>query len=50
MHKAELKIGFGDFEHLAASRFAFSATFEICRAIGFVARSECQIADENGFP
>jgi len=24
--KAELEIGFGDFEHLAASRFAFSAT------------------------
>ena len=29
MDRAELEIGFGDFEHLAASRFAFSATFEI---------------------
>jgi len=29
--KLELEIGFGDFEHLAASPFAFSATFEICR-------------------
>jgi hypothetical protein len=26
MDKAELEIGFGDFEHLAASLFAFSAT------------------------
>jgi hypothetical protein len=50
MDKAELKIGFGDFEHLAASRFAFSATFEICRAIGFVARSECQIGTKTDFP
>ena len=25
------EIGFGDFEHLAASLFASSATFEICR-------------------
>jgi hypothetical protein len=33
MDKAELEIGFGDFEHLAASLFAFSATFEICRDI-----------------
>jgi hypothetical protein len=31
MDKAELEIGFGDFEHLAASRFGFSATLEICR-------------------
>src|ERR1700730_15787184 len=29
--KLELEIGFGDFEHLAASPFAFSATLEICR-------------------
>ena len=29
MNKAELEIGLGDFEHLAA--LAFSATFEICR-------------------
>jgi hypothetical protein len=27
----KLEIGFGDFEHLVASLFAFSATFEICR-------------------
>jgi hypothetical protein len=27
----DLEIGFGDFEHLAASLFAVSATFEICR-------------------
>ena len=27
----ELEIGLGDFEHLMASLFAFSATFEICR-------------------
>jgi hypothetical protein len=27
----EIEIGFGDFEHSAASLFAFSATFEICR-------------------
>jgi len=26
-----MEIGFGDPEHLAASPFAFSATFEICR-------------------
>jgi hypothetical protein len=31
MDKAELEIGFGDFEHLAASLFAFSARLEICR-------------------
>jgi hypothetical protein len=31
MDKAELEIGLGDFEHLAASPFALSATFEICR-------------------
>jgi hypothetical protein len=29
--KAGLEIGFGDFEHLAAPLFAFSARFEICR-------------------
>jgi hypothetical protein len=37
MDKAELEVGFGDFEHLAASRFAFSARFEICRG-----RSDCR--------
>ena len=35
----ELEIGFGDFEHLMASLFAFSATFEIGRDIG---RGKCQ--------
>jgi hypothetical protein len=30
----EIEIGFGDFEHLAASLFAFSATFEIYRDRG----------------
>ena len=29
MDKAELEIGFGDFDHLAASLFAFSAKFEV---------------------
>jgi hypothetical protein len=29
--RLELEIGFGDFEHLAASLLAFPATFEICR-------------------
>jgi len=32
----EIEIGFGDFEHLGASLFAFSATFEICRGDRFV--------------
>ena len=30
----ELEIGFGDIEHLIASLFASSATFEICRDVG----------------
>ena len=30
----EIEIGFGDFEHLGASLFAFSATFEIDRFVG----------------
>ena len=50
MYKAELEIGFGDFEHLAASLFAFSATFEICRDVGDVGRANAQIADESGIP
>jgi hypothetical protein len=29
MDKAELEIGFGDFDHLAASLFAFSAKFAV---------------------
>jgi len=41
----ELEIGFGDFEHLMASLFAFSATFEICRDVG---RANAKIADESG--
>ena len=43
----ELEIGFGDFEHLMASLFAFSATFEICRDVG---RANAKIADESGIP
>jgi hypothetical protein len=35
----EVEIGFGDFEHLGASLFAFSATFEICRDDRFVGRA-----------
>jgi len=35
----EIEIGFGDFEHLGASLFAFSATFEICRDDRFVGRA-----------
>ncbi len=50
MEKAELEIGFGDFKHLAASLFAFSARFEICRDDRIVGRAEAQIADESGIP
>ena len=42
----ELEIGLGDFEHLMASLFAFSATLEICRDVG---RANAKIANENGF-
>jgi hypothetical protein len=48
MDKAEFQIGFGDFEHLAASLFAFSATFEICRDDRIVGRANAQITDESG--
>ena len=44
--RPEVEIGFGDFEHLMASLFAFSATFEICRDVG---RANAKIANENGF-
>jgi hypothetical protein len=37
---ASSEIGVGDFEDLAASLFAFSATFEICRK-GVVAEQAC---------
>jgi hypothetical protein len=37
MDKAELEIGFGDFEHLAASLFAFSARSRSVGAIGLSA-------------
>jgi hypothetical protein len=50
MDKAELEIGFGDFEHLPASLFAFSATLEICRDDRILGRANPQIADESGFP
>ena len=44
MYKAglELEIGFGDFEHLAASLFAFSATFEICRDDRICRQGKCR--------
>ena len=35
----EIEIGFGDFEHLGASLFAFSATFEIDRFVGAAAKT-----------
>ncbi len=47
MDKAELEIGLGDFEHLAASLFAFSATFEICQDDRIVGRADAQIASER---
>src|SRR5260370_10519410 len=50
MDKAELEIGFGDFEHLAASLFAFSARLEICRDDRIAGRVKAQIADESGIP
>ena len=40
MDKAELEVGFGDFEHLAASLFAFSARFEIGRDDRIVGRGK----------
>jgi hypothetical protein len=40
--KLELEIGFGDFEHLAASPFAFSATFEICRDDTICRQGSCR--------
>ncbi len=48
--QAALEIGFGDFEHLAASLFAFSARFEICRDDRIVGRAKAQIADDSGIP
>jgi hypothetical protein len=50
MDEAELDIGLGDFEHLAASLFAFSARFQICRDDRIVGRAKAQIADESGIP
>jgi hypothetical protein len=38
----ELEIGFGDPEYLAASLFAFSATFEICRDDRICRQGSCQ--------
>jgi MFS family permease len=38
----ELEIGFGDPEYLAASLFAFSATFEICRDDTICRQGSCQ--------
>jgi hypothetical protein len=43
------EIGFGDFEDLAASVFAFSATFEICRNDRICRQGEnAKIVDESG--
>ena len=50
MDKAGLEIGFGDFEHVAAPLFAFSARFEICRDDRIVGRANAQRADESGIP
>jgi hypothetical protein len=50
MDKPAAEIGFGDFEHLGASLFAFSARFEICRDDRIVGRAKAQIADESGIP
>jgi hypothetical protein len=44
----ELEIGFGDFEHLAASLFAFSAMVEICRDDRICRQgANAKIADES---
>jgi hypothetical protein len=44
---SSFEISFGDFGHLAASLFAFSAMFEICRADRTRRQGKCQRA---GFP
>ena len=46
----EIEIGFGDFEHLGASLFAFSATFEICRDDTICRQGSCQNRTTAGFP
>ena len=46
----EIEIGFGDFEHLGASLFAFSATFEICRDDTICRQGSCQKRTTAGFP
>jgi hypothetical protein len=48
--QSELEIGFGDFEHLAASPVRLSATFEICQDVRIVGKANAQIADESGIP
>jgi hypothetical protein len=47
---ASSEIGVGDFEDLAASLFAFSATFEICRNDRSCHTVNLQIADEREVP
>ena len=48
---ASSEIGVGNFEDLAASLSAFSATFEICRNDRSCSpRRSSQIADERGIP
>ena len=42
MDEAELDIGLGDFEHLAASLFAFSARLEICRDDTICRQGSCR--------
>jgi hypothetical protein len=46
----ELEIGFRDFEHLAAAFLPSRQRSKSVGTIGFVARGECQIADESGMP
>ena len=46
----ELEIGFRDFEYLAAPFSPSRQRWKSVGTIGFVTRSECQIADESGIP
>ena len=46
----ELEIGFRDFEYLAAPFSPSRQRWKSVGTIGFVTRSECQIADESRIP
>ena len=46
----ELEIGFRDLEYLAAPFSPSRQRWKSVGTIGFVTRSECQIADESGIP